>query len=265
MVHIDIFSGIGGFALAAEWAGYETVCFCECDPYCQQVLRKHWPNVPIVEDIHGFTAKRIRRMGIAAVDLLTGGPPCQPASVAGKRRGKEDDRWLWPETVRVLGELKPRWALFENPTGILSMGFDDLLSDVERQGYEVGAAIVPACAVNAPHRRDRVWIVAYSDAVRCDVWGPDGQGIHGQEQARDEVDSGGQDVSDSARNMLDRTGNPGQAGWREPANGDWWDVEPDVCRVAHGVPRRVDRLRALGNAIVPQVAYQIIRAIKEAS
>jgi DNA (cytosine-5)-methyltransferase 1 len=220
--HLDLFSGIGGFALAASWAGYETVQFCEIDPFCRRVLAKNFPGVPIHDDIRTLTADLVP----GGIDLLTGGFPCQPHSVAGKRLGAADDRHLWPEMARVIAEVRPRWVLGENVAGLIPLALDDCLSDLESLGYEAWAVVLPACAVNAWHRRDRVWILAHhADASR--------QRIDGQGQARHR----GAELTNGAR----------------------WSSEPPVGRVVHGIPGRVDRLRGLGNAIVPQVAYEIIR------
>jgi len=155
--HLDLFSGIGGFALAARWNGYRTVGFCDCEPYAQAVLKKHWPDVPCYKDI-----REVRGDLYAGVTLLTGGFPCQPFSVAGKQRGKTDDRYLWPEMLRVIREARPAWIVGENVAGIVNLALDRIHSDLEAQDYEVESFIIPACAVNAPHRRDRVWIVANS-------------------------------------------------------------------------------------------------------
>lgn len=159
MRSLSLFSGIGGFDLAALWVWpeLEIVSFCEIDSFCQKVLKKHWPDVPCHSDI-----KTLRGDNFGTIDFLYGGFPCQPYSVAGKRKGKEDDRALWPEMFRVIQEAKPRWIIGENVAGFVNMGLDDCLSDLESKGYETTAFIIPACAVNAPHRRDRVWIVANS-------------------------------------------------------------------------------------------------------
>jgi len=162
---LSLFSGIGGFEIACEWVGMEIVGQVEIDPFCQKVLAKHWPHVKRMGDI-----KQVRGDEFGAVDIIIGGVPCQPASVAGKRRGTEDDRWLWPETLRIVKAVRPRWCVFENPTGILSLQggvpFDNILSEMEREGYEVGAFSIPACAVGAPHRRERIFIVGYSGKCR---------------------------------------------------------------------------------------------------
>jgi len=153
--HIDLFSGIGGFALAARWTGFRTVAFCECEPYAKRVLRKHWPDVPIHDDVRSFPGERY-----AGATLLTGGFPCQPFSLAGKRAGEKDDRFLWPAMVAVIEAVRPAWIIGENVPGIVTMELDRCASDLEAQGYAVWPVIVPACAVDARHRRDRVWIMA---------------------------------------------------------------------------------------------------------
>jgi len=150
--HIDLFSGIGGFSLAAEEAGWQTTAFCENEPYCQKVLQRHWPEVPIVENIHEFDGKRHK-----GVSLCTGGFPCQGFSHAGERRGCDDNRYLWPEMFRIIKESRPSFVVAENVVGIISVALDTVLSDLESEGYSTGTVVLPACAVNAPHRRDRVW------------------------------------------------------------------------------------------------------------
>jgi DNA (cytosine-5)-methyltransferase 1 len=189
---LDLFSGIGGFSLAASWTGQiETICFVEIDPFCQKVLRKNFPGVPIHDDIKTFTYATLkqddkreskdvgdtteRRESInpasifgnkSGIDILVGGFPCQPFSIAGKRKGTDDNRFLWPEMLRVIREVKPTWVIAENVGGILTIGegmvFEDCCLDLEKEGYEVQPFVLPACAVNAPHRRDRVWICAHS-------------------------------------------------------------------------------------------------------
>jgi len=289
MKHISLFSGIGGIDIAAEWAGFETVLFCEKDDYCQKVLNKHWPNVPIIGDIRDVTRKSTNQ----PITLITGGVPCQPASVAGKRKGTEDDRWLWPEAIRVVSEIKPTWVVFENVSGILTLEngvvFDNLLSELEGQGYETQSFFIPACGVNAPHRRYRVFIVGNSRLFGQAEYEQQATGIEQssedatytesresrEQEARNRgqgISRGGQeDVTDSERQGLEGAdtegdtcpgGQPcehGQRGWQ----GDWWAVEPELGRVAHGIPHRVDRLKCLGNAVVPQQIYPILKAIAE--
>jgi len=153
---LDLFSGIGGFSYAAEKlvGGYETVAFCEMDDFCQKVLKKHWPNVPIFDDVRTLDATRLGR-----IDIVTGGYPCQPFSQAGRRQGEKDERHLWPEMLRIIKSCQPRYVLAENVAGHVTMGLDQVLTDLEDQGYTTRPIIIPACAKNAPHRRDRVWII----------------------------------------------------------------------------------------------------------
>ena len=230
---LDLFSGIGGFSLGLERAGMETVAFCEIEPFCQKVLAKHWPGVPIYDDVRQLNGERF-----GAVDLICGGYPCQPFSVAGKRDGERDDRHLWPEFARLIREIRPRWVIGENVAGHITLGLDDVLSDLERLGYAWEVFVIPACAVGARHRRDRVWIIA--NALR----------ERGRGRNPEWKDAG--NVGESPRDSRPNTAGVGA-----------WDTEPDVGRVANGVPRRVDRLRSLGNAVVPQIPEIIGRAIME--
>ncbi len=164
---IDTFSGIGGFSLAGRWMGWRTVQFCEIDKFCQKVLAYHFPNVPIHNDIKTLTAEQIINNGIYDKNeptIFVGGVPCQPWSQAGKRLGKEDDRDLWEETIKLIGAIQPDFAVLENVRGFVNwnggMVFDEVQADLEVEGYEVLPFLLPACAVNAPHRRDRIWFVA---------------------------------------------------------------------------------------------------------
>jgi len=300
--HIDIFSGIGGFALAANAAGFRTSVFCEQDDYCAKVLKRHWPNVPIIPDVKEFDGGRWK-----GADLLTGGFPCQPFSVAGERRGEEDDRALWPEMLRVIKEARPRFVLAENVAGLINMALDDVLSRLEGEGYTTGTVVLPACAVNAPHRRDRVWIMGYAEGLQRYGGDPYGETCeqnarkprgasckndvaHAKHKERQETGpsggrekekrnpsadaftgcGGAEDVAHSNRFRLqgerpdsDPKGRQGQD--ERPAGlcsgGTQWDIEPNVGRVANGIPHRTHRLKALGNAIVPQVAYEILKQI----
>ena len=160
--HIDLFTGLAGFTLACHWNGIQTEVMCEKDERCRRFLERTWPGIPIIDDIRDFDGTEWRGRF-----LLTGGVPCQPASRAGKQGGKGDMRWLWPEAIRVVGEALPRWCLFENPPGIYDVGIDRILSDLEGIGYETGIIEIPACAVNAPQLRQRVWIVGHTKSNLC--------------------------------------------------------------------------------------------------
>ena len=163
LTHLSLFSGIGGLDLAAEMAGIQTVGQCEWADFPTKILEKHWPNVPRWRDIRTLTGKSFyERTGLRTVDIISGGFPCQPFSLAGKRVGKNDDRYLWPEMLRVIRELKPSWVIGENVPGIINLALDTVLSDLENEGYTAQAFVIPACGVDAPHRRDRVCIVAYA-------------------------------------------------------------------------------------------------------
>lgn len=242
---LDLFSGIGGFSLAASWTGQiETVAFCEIEPYCQKVLKKHWPDVPIHDDI-----RTLRGEDVGSVDIVCGGFPCQPFSVAGKRRGKEDDRYLWPEMFRVIQETKPTWVIGENVANFVNMALEDCVLDLEGEGYEVQPFIIPACAIGAPHRRDRVWIVAWNST------GNRNTKVRTIREGENAIPFGiCQDVADTD------VCNPASQGFQDRAN-HWWAVEPDVGRVANGIPNRVDRIKGLGNAVVPYIPYQIFKLI----
>ena len=231
---LDLFSGIGGFSLGLErTGGFETVAFCEYEKFPQQVLAKHWPDVPCFPDVRTLKGSDID----GPIDVICGGYPCQPFSTAGKRRGQEDDRHLWPEFARLVDELRPTWVIGENVAGHISMGLDDVLSDLERQGYACRTFVIPAVAVDAHHRRDRVWTVAHADDT----------GLQGRQEAGN---------AGSKRTRCDQ-----QPERRPDLPGAAWLPEPNVGRVANGVPQRVDRLKALGNAIVPQIPEMIGHAI----
>lgn len=307
---LDLFSGIGGFSLAAQWVWgdeLEIVAFCEIDKFCQKVLRKHWPNVPIIEDVRDVTLEYTRLLGqkkyeeqttgieqpskamafstsgesweqtkskgredscrrSKEIDLLTGGFPCQPFSVAGKRKGKEDNRFLWPEIFRVIQEIRPRWVVAENVAGIVRMALDDCLSDLESEDYSCQAIIIPACAVNAPHRRDRVWIVGNSNGSGLLKRLSESESLGCRMEAK--IKRGGQDVADSngegLQGRMQCVGSQSEwFTWKgDKPNPQIWESDTGIRRVAHGVPSRVDRLKSLGNAIVPQVVYEIFRVIK---
>lgn len=408
MKHISLFSGIGGFNLACEWLGIETVLNCEIDDFCQKVLKKHWPDVPIVKDVnnveeikaivtaysqrsrclHGQTeiqpaeqgeqtlgnsgtgiessilsttsdaANHLRQPGCARQDkrrmadedkedvndtagfrrnfrntenfrtsardvnssghsnslLLTAGFPCQPFSNAGRKRGASDNRYLWPATLRVIESIRPDWVCLENVAGLLNMVFPDSISemgsqaslfpgegeasriwdtisgriesDLRQAGYETVWFVIPACTIGAPHRRDRVWIVAHSCCNRHDTSRFHNSVI--QEHQHESIRSGQRWGNEIVRtdNDYGNAPDPGQQGLQREQPGEplrlsglgdriggnqipnwqenWYEVATRFCRVDDGLPRvldRVNRLKALGNAIVPEVAYEILKAV----
>ena len=261
---LDLFAGIGGFSYAGEKlvGGYETVAFCEYDEHAQKVLRKHWPDTEIIGDIRELANDADRFRGM--VDIITGGYPCQPFSLAGVRRGDKDDRHLWPEMLRVIQAVRPRWVIGENVAGHISMGLDTVLSDLEAAGYTSRCYVIPAVAADAPHRRDRCWIVAHADCVR----GEDEQG-HQANRQKQQLDGGGdgatQDVGNADSEGLERSVRQDVQRHDDRFTiGSRWQPEPAIRRVAYGIPGRVHRLKQLGNSIVPQVAARILYAIKEA-
>lgn len=349
---LDLFSGIGGFSLGLErTGGFETVAFCEIDPFCQKILNKHWPDVPIFDDVRELNYE-------GSVDLICGGYPCQPFSFAGKRKGKEDDRHLWPAMFSLIKKHRPRWVVGENVAGHINMGLDEVLADLEGQNYECRTFVIPACAINAPHRRDRVWIVArntkgarktqkqgvcegknsntlgicqaVADTTSFKLNGRE-DGEYSQEREiqwqvrrenfsksspnseKSQCDGGEhypctskgqvsqsrtasgessvansmckQDKRDNERRFLDEPsrsredvcdasikGFPNWSGGEveqprpitEFERPDGREIERDFRGVAHGVSRRVDRLKALGNAVVPQIPEIIGHAILQA-
>lgn len=248
----SLFSGIGGFDLGLERAGMRIEWQVENNDHCREVLKKHWPKVRCHYDITHIDWRDIPR-----VDLVCGGFPCQPFSLAGKQRGKSDDRYLWPEVVRCLDALRPTWFLGENVPGIINLALDQVCADMESLGYTVWPVCVPACAVDAPHQRQRVWIVAHAERTRS-------QGYRDERrlgESCEEIETRwGGDVADSSCELPHRRRARG-AGREEPTNGCRWLPEPQLGRVAHGIPRRVDRLRGLGNAVVPQVVEAFGRGI----
>jgi DNA (cytosine-5)-methyltransferase 1 len=311
----SMFTGIGGIDLGLERAGMTVVWQAEVDPFCCRVLARHWPEVPNLGDVTTIDWAEVPR-----VDLVVGGYPCQPFSLAGKQLGELDPRHLWPRMHDAVRVLRPRFALLENVAGHLALGFGRVLGDLAEIGYDAEWDCIPAAAVGAPHRRDRVYVVVYPqreqrraqplcfgrrsraalarhDGADGDVahaqslGGPDEQGRHPGKLVGSLARAGGgigrrgpaagalvdrRSASVVAAPLADanRPGRPvvsgrsphaEQAGLRATSGPGWWDVEPDVGRVAHGVPARLDRLRGLGNAVVPQVAEHVGRLIIEAA
>lgn len=284
----SLFAGIGGFDLGLERAGFQTAWFCEQDEFCQQVLAKHWPDVPCYPDI-----RELRGQDVEPVEVLCGGFPCQDLSYAGRGAGIEGERsGLWSEYARLVGELRPRYVLVENVPALLTRGLGRVLGDLAALGYDAEWDCIPASAVGAPHRRDRIWLVAYP---RGSGRRQNTRGAYGDEasdegrRAQDDhiaVGFGSQRISAGRRNAgmadPDSEGPQGHgrlvkgAGKRlAPSRGlaqrererereqHEWSVEPNVDRMANGVPSRVDRVKSLGNALVPQVAEWVGCRIQE--
>ena len=297
---LDLFAGIGGFSLGLEKAGFETVAFCEIDPYAQSVLKKNWPGIPVYDDVRCITADRLVSDGIG-VDVITGGFPCQDISVAGNQKGIDAERsGLWSECARLLGELRPRYAIFENVTNLLNGDggnwFKRVLWDISQIGYDAEWHCIPASAIGAHHHRDRVWIVAYpnsdsqsgvalnageiyspsllaypsecewqsgaekqrvlralqengaidnytgrrGEAYPANISDPSSKGLQGGEKAR----NNGKDRQKPRNQLITGLGG---------VQGGIWEIEPNVGRVANGIPKRSHRLKCLGNAVVPQI------------
>lgn len=275
LTHLSLFSGIGGLDMAAEWAGFTTVGQCEFADYPTKVLEKHWPDVPRWRDVRTLTKESFyERTGLRAVDVISGGFPCQPFSVAGKQKGKGDDRYLWPEMLRVITELRPRCVVGENVPGIIKIAAGQVVKDLERAGYHVVVFNFEAAAVGAWHRRSRVFFVGIADVA--DTARERGQGRIafcaakpaercGQMQSDAESGNGADVCNTVCAGLQDRAAEAvRKSGPREQhQRSGWWAAEPDVGRVAHGIPNRVDRLKCLGNAVVPQQAYPIFKALME--
>jgi len=333
MKHGSLFSGIGGFDLAAEWAGWENIFHCEWNPFGQKVLNHYWPNAESFTDITKTDFKKYAN----TIDILTGGFPCQPYSVAGKRKGKEDDRHLWPEMLRAIREIKPRYIVGENVSGLVSwdrgLVFEEVQTDLEAEGYKVQAVLLPACAVDAPHRRDRVWFVAYSSDNRNRQLGESREsqkiGSKDFEKQKSRIKHTEQlnesheflrFTTYSASNGYDAESNKGSNTWREnnkqsgkgwvssveglgnertitntasirgnkdirigksrlideaSQTNDWqnFPTQSPVCDGNDGLSTRLDgitfpkwrneSIKAGGNAIVPQVAFEIFKVINQ--
>ncbi|WP_159522899.1 DNA cytosine methyltransferase [Sunxiuqinia indica] len=294
--HGSLFSGIGGFDLAAECMGWNNIFHCEWNPFGQKILKYYWPNAISYGDIKqtDFTIHR------GNIDILTGGFPCQPYSVAGKRLGKEDERHLWPEMLRAIREIHPTYIVGENVPGLLTWNgglvFDEVQADLENEGYEIWPVILPACGKNAPHKRERVWFVAYSGDERCNNGSNNREERHLQTDCRTSTENKPErngwerrisEVSETITNT-ERFGQSGQgrtkgqcsektyrnweASWTN-ANGGW-PTQPWVRSGNDGISDRLDgitvsewskeSLKAYGNAIVPQVALEIFKAISKA-
>jgi DNA (cytosine-5)-methyltransferase 1 len=298
MKFLSLFSGIGGFDLGLERAGMECVGQVEIDPFCNKVLEKHWPNVKRMGDI-----KNVKGDEFGTVELVCGGFPCQPFSQAGKRKGAEDDRFLWPEMFRVIQSCGPTWIIGENVSGIIGVELDNVLSQMEDIGYQVQTFIIPACAVDAKHRRDRVWIVGHSTSERSRKLS-----IQSRQSQKTNINTNGASKilahTGCITERLEKCGRDEEGtcykssgcsemvsntiGERQQGSGKFinamhtetirsrktidvidggihseWPIEPELGRVAYGIPNRMDRLKSLGNAVVPQIVEIIGRAIMQ--
>ena len=242
---LDTFSGIGGFSLGLERAGFETVAFCEINPYAQKVLRKHWPEVPVYDDISGLTASRLAGDGITGIDCITGGFPCQDISFLGRQKGIEGERsGLWKQLCRLIGELQPKVAIMENVTALLSGGdgewFGRIIGDLAEVGYDCQWECISASSIGAWHTRERIWIVAY----------PSSEGLEGSSEAGNDSGEGPKPRYQFASRC-------------SGVSREVWASDAGVLRVADGISNRIHRIGGLGNAIVPQIATILGEAIIE--
>jgi DNA (cytosine-5)-methyltransferase 1 len=264
------------------------MAFCDIEEYPRQVLKKHWPHVKQYEDIKELNYERLKADGINSIDIITGGYPCQPFSVAGRKKGEEDPRHLWPEYFRLVKECRPTWVIGENVSGHIKQGLDTVISDLESEDYAVRPFSISASSIGANHQRERVWIVANArqHGRRIELTRNSegiGRGAFEKTERSTNTDTssrsseGGEALANpsSSRREIrlseERYREKGNTekfnddsdryrGWQRENN---WAVEPDVGRVAHGVPKRVDRLKSLGNSLVPQIPYYIGKVILE--
>ena len=339
MNHLDLFSGIGGFSLGFEATQrIKTVAFCEIDSFCTKVLNKNWPTVPVYNDIKELTYEKLKANRLIPIDILTGGYPCQPFSVAGLKKGEKDPRHLWPEYFRLIKECRPTWVIGENVSGHIKLGLDTVHQDLESEGYTFRTFSISAASIGANHQRERIWTVAYSQR-NCDFnkeqrgdgeekkisrehrkddsttrqssgtstvwktgnehanvedarrrsWGEQftrnkeslGRGTFEKTERSTNTDTTSRSsegatpvantssIKSNGRENIDaKKSRKGQGEFRgkschEEPNRNWWHTEPDVGRVADGIPDRTHRLKALGNSVVPQIPYYIATTILE--
>ncbi len=297
--HVDLCSGIGGFSLGFEWAEVsQPVLFCDNDDWCRRVLKKHWPDVPIEKDVKVLVNEPER---IPECDIITCGFPCQPYSVAGKQEGAESDKDVWPYISQIIALKRPAFVVLENVYGLISMALDKVQFDLEAHGYTTRAFVVPAVALNAQHRRDRVFIVGHTTDHGCDwrtstteragqthqqdeprpdirselsgpsqnVAHPDSQGLQGrlsgrQDQERQSIlGHTGRSSAIHGQPSEERFPTQRRLGGMVDGIPDWLDEPTDIPRVARGQPDKTNRLICMGNAIVPQIAMQIGLTLKE--
>ncbi|MGD2087255.1 MAG: DNA (cytosine-5-)-methyltransferase [Candidatus Aminicenantes bacterium] len=240
LTHGSCFSGIGGFEIAARWAGIETNWSIEVDEYCREILNLHFKKTKKYKNIMEVNLNELE-----PVDIISGGFPCQPFSYAGKRRGKADDRYLWPKMLEIIRIVKPSFVLGENVYGIINMALDQTLIDLEDSGYTCETFCIPACALNAPHRRDRVWIIAYTSCQYGDT-------------TKFQTKVSNKEIEKAIRHWKNI-----RFIHRGVNKVEFWKADESLlCRNADGLPYELDRLKALGNTIVPQIAYLFFEAIK---
>ena len=280
--HLDLFSGIGGFSLGLEaTGGFETKAFCDIEEYPRQVLQKHWPHVKQYKDIKELTYDKLKADGIDSIDIITGGYPCQPFSIAGRKKGEEDPRHLWPEYFRLVKELRPTWVIGENVSGHIKLGLDTVIEDLESEDYSVRPFSISASSIGANHQRERIWILAHSRRSqwpRAQLRG-ENENETREENANQHQRSSSPSSSDVANTNDERLQRQWQSRNQFTSNFNsscessdegqgtvgqgWWESEPNMGRVAHGIPKRVDRLKSLGNSLVPQIPYYIGKTILE--
>jgi len=272
---LDLFSGIGGFSLGLESTGYfETIAFVEKDQFCQKVLAKNFKDIPIEGDIRNVKGQRYE------ADVVTGGFPCQPFSTAGKRKGTDDDRYLWDETIRVIRECKPRWFIGENVEGIINiqngMVLRQVQDDLEEQGFEVKCLIIPASGKGAWHQRKRVWILGYSNSsherqeqnISQRTYTDTSRVCNATNTQRKGLERHSKYSSTINRQKQKRLHFGSKNSTKQKRQETWWQTESRVCGVPNGVSYELDknrakRIKALGNSIVPQIVYEIGKAIIE--
>ncbi len=304
MNHLDLFSGIGGFSLGLEATQrINTVAFCEIDSFCTKVLNKNWPIIPVYKDIKELTYEKLKADGIGPIDIITGGYPCQPFSQAGRKKGEEDPRHLWPEYFRLIKECRPTWVIGENVSGHIKLGLDSVLADLESEGYAVRTFSISAASIGSNHKRERVWVVAHTrqpgrriessrntkslgrGSFEETKWSTNTNKASGSSERTTTVaDTKSERTRKNDERVWERSSRasrretttiPNTNSDREKRNqsknrqgsgseqNNWWNIEPDVGRVAHGIPDRTHRLRALGNSVVPHIPYYLAQSILE--
>jgi len=284
MTHGSLFSGIGGFDLAAEWMGWENKFHCEWNEFGQKILNHYWPNAETFTDITKTDFTKYANQ----IDILTGGFPCQPYSSAGKRKGKEDERHLWPEMLRAIREISPRFVVGENVRGLTNWNgglvFEEVCAELESYGYQVAPIIIPACALNAPHKRERIWFVAYADGAeqrnnsRANNTKAEKVWRKNKSNVSRELSSNGTIIQPKGERLQESSEVRELEGLRFEFTGkrnNWNDfpTQSSICGGDDGIPCELDgitfskwrneSIKAYGNAIVPQVAYQIFKAIEK--